>query len=629
VRRTLTAAAGSLLVFHFLILTASLYSASFSFLDPLLSAPLPASAWTAYELLTRLGRVYPVWALGAAVLVGPVFAALRRPPPPPGLGRRLRRGAARWLLFWPGVVLVPGAAVAVLWAMQERRWSWSSGAGEDPRFNPALAGAVLVAGLAVLWFFLRWLLRAVTGRPVPRRAAFRASAWMLLFPLLPPLVDVVVGFARQGLHRATGAYPPLLPVPAAPLVWAAIIAAVGVALLFQLSLLAVRLVRWTRAFRALRSGWSQQLLLSIYFVVCLPLGWALGTGGRRPVEIWDLHQLAFQVDRFVPYLALLGLALLVVRSNPDDGFDLPPAARLAGILIFAFYLAGRTVNLWFVPIPLLLGWVLFDRWVLRRHSAPVADRDRARLIERILGYRRAARRAEQLPKALDKVLGEAKITLQEAAARIARAEHAARDAKAALPGSLAAARQAVFGSGGGAGPWANARVSLAYGTALAIPFVTLGLLESRDAPIGNFPFLQLAGTALFATSTWLTLAFLFGYFFHLIRGRDGLTKALTLSLALVAATVPFRVLRSQPLFGTDHLVEMVRLALFVLLLALLAFDLRSLRALGFRNRDFLAVHGLSTAAGYLGSILVTAAATYLGSDLLPRLAALIPGLGSG
>lgn len=160
-------------------------------------------------------------------------------------------------------------------------------------------------------------------------------------------------------------------------------------------------------------------------------------------------------------------------------------------------------------------------------------------------YQRATRRAEQLPKALDKVLGEAKIKLEEVTALTLRAENAARDAREALPGGLAAARQAIFGTGNGTGPWANARVSLAYGTALAIPFVTLALFENRDTPIGNFPFLQIANTALFATSTWLTLAFLFGYFFHLIRGRDGLTKAFTVSLALVAATVPDAWVRSS------------------------------------------------------------------------------------
>lgn len=631
-RRTLVAAGGALAVFHFLILTPGVYSVSFDFLFPLTEG-LDYTVRDAVYVITDLTRVYPVWTLAAALLVGPIFRALRRADSASPRIAPWRRALARWLLFWPGVFVLPLGFVTALWWLNEHRREFTL---FEPRPSPAWIGieiAILCFAPLALAFFLARLLRAVLGRSLPRGKVVRASSAMLVLPLLPPMVEGVVGFVRDAAHQATHVYPPLLPAPAAPLTWAAIIAGVGAALLYHLSALAVRLVRWPPAARLLWPPWRGLWIVGL-LAACVPMGWLLRASDRTTVEVWELQELGFVVDRLVPYLALLGLGLLIVRSNGPDRFQIPRTSRLAGTLVFAFYLAGRAVNLWFIPIPLLVGWVLFDRWVLQpRSAAPLPEEERAAMVRRILDWRRRQRFSDQLSKALEKslekILSEGKVSPEAARAPVLQGQHAAERARASLPGGLAGARQEVFGTGTGSGPWRNARTALRYGCVLAIPFVALGIAESGEQRLSNFPFLQLTAVAVVLASTWLTLAFLFGYFFHWIRGRDGLGKALTVSTALVAATVPFRLVSAQPLFVSGHLVEIIQLVLFVLLLALLAFDLRALRVLGFRRRDFLAVHGVSTSAGYLGSILLTAVASYLGSDLLPVLGKTLLGLGGG
>lgn len=639
-RSTLYAIAATLLFFHFGILSASILSNGLGDLWRLVG---PAEgSFELWALLDDLARVYPVSLIAIALLLGPLYRAFKSPEPPPRRTRRWVWSALRWLVFWPGVVVLPAVFVRLLLLARESGPGFGGGGGGGvvaAELGFATLG-VLAAGLATLWFFLLWLLRAVAGRAVGVGAAVRASWAALLFPLVPPALAAAAGGAKRLWVEASGVYPFLLPRDTATLSWALIIAGVGTALLYQLTELTLRALRAPSAFRFLRSRW-RWLVLALYLLVCLPLGWVLEVGGYRVVEVWDLAALAFRVDALVPALALLAVVLLMRRGNPLDHFAVPPAVRLAGVLAFAYFLVGYTVNLWFVPIPLLVGWVLFDRWVLERRqpeAGGAADPGTARAAEAVRGliaYRQAQRLADQLPKKLEKQLGEGKLDLDQHAATVARLRHTAQRALQRLGAEgVPGARSAAFGRGPGQGPWENAMVALRHGAVLAIPFQLLTLWQILAATeIGNFPFLQLFAIVVRdVVLWWLVLAFLFGYFIHAIRGREGFTKAFTVAAAIALASIPYRLLASMPMFERDHLGEMLQILLFLLLVALSAFDLKTLAALGFRRRDFLAVHGLTTAFGYLGSIALTGLATYVGKDLgtlLERALGYFAGAGGG
>jgi hypothetical protein len=287
VHRSLEAVFSTLLFFHAGVLSVPVFSASFE----VVGQPLARSSYfEAAYLLRELGRVYPVSLLGIALLLGPIYRAMAAHETAPSWIRRTTRRLLRWLLFWPGVVVVPAVFVALLVFFRhpetflagiqvgvETDW-----AARGPDGAPLEVTVVVLAlGLAVLWFFLYWMLRAVLGKPIRVRGAVRASWAALLFPLVPPALDAAAGAVKSWWLDWTGVYPIFLPREPGTLAWALIIAGIGAALLYQLTELAVRLVRSPAAFRFLRSPW-RRLLILLYLLLCLPLGWVLGVGG----QIW-------------------------------------------------------------------------------------------------------------------------------------------------------------------------------------------------------------------------------------------------------------------------------------------------------------------------------------------------------
>jgi len=79
---------------------------------------------------------------------------------------------------------------------------------------------------------------------------------------------------------------------------------------------------------------------------------------------------------------------------------------------------------------------------------------------------------------------------------------------------------------------------------------------------------------------WVLIAFVFGYFFHAIRGQNGFQKSLSFIVALTIPTILLRFVMEPEVAARIQLIELVRLTAFVLLLALVAFDLRVLRNAG-------------------------------------------------
>jgi hypothetical protein len=196
-------------------------------------------------------------------------------------------------------------------------------------------------------------------------------------------------------------------------------------------------------------------------------------------------------------------------------------------------------------------------------------------------------------------------------------EHLAKT-QAALPEGEMAAKRQIFGNGPEPGPWKNAKVAVKYGLFLSIPFQISTLANIfQNQQFENYPLLQFLGNLLFATSTWVLIAFVFGYFFHMIRGRDGFAKAMVFAVALLVPTIPQRLIGSQPLLEQGHVIQIVQIVAYVLLLALIAFDLRTLRKLGYTWRELLTVHGFTTITAYSSSILLATVASLSGKDLLP------------
>lgn len=122
---------------------------------------------------------------------------------------------------------------------------------------------------------------------------------------------------------------------------------------------------------------------------------------------------------------------------------------------------------------------------------------------------------------------------------------------------------------------------------------------------GTFPIIEALSPLIRAGVHWLVAAFLFGYFYHAIRGSDAVAKGAAFSLALILPALVVATLNDRPILDQTTGENILRAVLFVFYLAI-AFDLRTLTVAGFELRDLILIYGGIPTVAY-ASWLVTLA----------------------
>jgi hypothetical protein len=250
------------------------------------------------------------------------------------------------------------------------------------------------------------------------------------------------------------------------------------------------------------------------------------------------------------------------------------------------------------------------------------------LVGKLIDQRRAQARYHDLLKGLDKKYSQGDLTTADYRKRLEEGQTETALASAALERHSGGAEPPVFSTGSESGPWKNSMVAARYGFMLSLPFQLRTLEERMGRSSSDFPILELVHAMLFATASWVLMAAVFGYFYHVVRGRNGFTKALYFSAAMILPTLPLRLMGAEPVAGRQQMLEALQIVAFTLILALLAFDLRTLRKNGYGWRELLAVYGLASAA--YGSTIAIATVTGLGGkEMFAHLLVLVRWLAGG
>jgi hypothetical protein len=613
-RATLHAATMAFFLFHFILLSFPVFSTSFRFIDPvlLLFEASPAVLATVKDL----GDIYPFLTIGIIFLFRPLYYTYRRRLPPPTLGRRVQRQFVRWLVFWPAVIILPALLFYGLVQVREAAASTAAGA---PTFENYLVTAAFFGGLGLLccWIFLYWLLAVGLGQPIRVRTAIIVSWAMLLLPLFPILVEAAARFVRYVSVKDWGLYPFFIPPRQDNTIWFLLIVGVGTALFYQFVELSLRLSQSRRGFAFLRSKWIWALL-PVFILLSLPMKYVFASAETGAIDIVALNELARGIASLLPAALLIGLITYLRQSNPQDQFELRAEAISVGTILFAYYLTGRNTSLLFAPVLLFLGWAVFTRWALVERvlvPPPTSAFALQDLVRKLLDYKQARQLSASLRRNLEKKYSQGELSLADLHGKLKDGQDQVEKTKAALSQNEAEAKEKIFGHGPELGPWANAKTALRYGLALSLPFQASTFLNVINRQhFENFPLLQVANSLVFSLTNWLLIAFVFGYFFHKIRGRDGFAKAFVFAGALLVSTIPLRILDARPLLDQAFVVQIVQILAYVLLLALIAFDLRTLQTLGFTWRDLLTVHGFTTITAYGSSIALATLASLSGQQ---------------
>ena len=562
------------------------------------------------RVLQSATYIQPFTVIGMVLLIGPLFRAFRRRSPadaPRGL--RALLGGMGWLCFWAAAAAAPAA---VVWA---RMWTDPA---PVPDAIPVLA-TVLAGGFLILWFVLFWLLRTMFRIPIGLGDAIQASWAMLILPLLPLIADALNGTLRHGIATWAGVYPYLLPERASPYVAALLVAALGAILFYRIGLLTLRLTNHTGAWRWVRSRNSLVLLLPL-FVISLPV-----IGSPFETNVFTVTNLFYFAGWLLPYALAIGALVYVRESNPEGSFQLTTGAIATGALVFAWYIGGHGASILFIPVPFLIAWYIFRYWLMVPEP-PAAQPVTGCILARYINERRARSHVEDLRKGLDKKFGQGDLDFSQYKTRLNEAEHDAKYAAAALLNEAGTLTPRVFARGAGPDPWSNAKVAVGYGSVIAAPFMVLTLVRMVQSMANSvFPIVDLIYALVSSVTSWLFIAALFGYFYHLIRGRNGFEKALAFSLAVVLPAIPLRLIAGELPVDRAQLLDIVEVFAFVLVLALTAFDWRVLQKYRHGWRELFTVYGLASAA-YGSTIALAVASSLGGKELLPAIWKFLQGL---
>lgn len=675
--RKLYAASLTFLVFHLSVLCIPLLTVSYGFWDYAFARTGSRDYDTALDILGRLLDVPPFMVIGAMLLLHTTYRMFlsRRTLPGPAAGeapvqpRRLRRMLATLWKGWSGLshlsaVLLPllllvacvfyvedGPFASEIWRIISRLVgpavliptpdSFNLTHSDQSEYTRPIAFLLLVL-VSVLTFSglvlsFRWLLRLMLGRPLHLRLVGAAVTAMVMLPWLPFAGYWAAAQAGEYALAMTGMPITLNPAATYAWIWRAIVLAMGATVLWWLTVITMEIMPLLPVRRFLRSDHAW-LILVPFLLLALPAQSLPGAQVWGPLGLDALQSMASGIDALLPYALLLGLVMLLRRYSPPHNRSLPPGAVEVGALLFTFYvtyLTGRADNLLLLPVPLLLGYLLFKYVLLAPSGAdlPLTSAERSGLIQALLSYKQARRWVSTQQRTLEKKFSGGDKPLNEFRQEYEEGQKYLQEAAASVKLDPLTAEKVIFNYGPEVTPWRNARMAVLYGFFLSILFQKTTLEQLlRGESLGPFPLLELTRVLLGSCCTWLLLAFVFGHFFAFIRGHNGLTKALYYSGALIVPTIPLAVLGQSrtiafgiPLLGSDDVVQMVQVMAFVLLLALLAFDLRTLEKSRYTWRDLLTVHGLTTAATYVVSIAATTVASFSGKDIFDFLQRLLLG----
>jgi hypothetical protein len=553
------------------------------------------------------------------LLIRPLFKSYSRSPMAAvreHLGLRL----FRWLLLWPMILVVSILSVAFI-SLYFASTLPSSNQDEVVRWfaahYPEIQAWYAVTAIVIFWLFFYWPLRVSLRLRIRIRSVLLATLAMLAMPLAAPLVDLLVRIGRHQLMIRYRYYASFVSADLRQYLATAIVALIVAILIDQIAYVTVYLTRSVRAFRLMHSRW-RWLQLAGYFLLALPLtGTTMQSGTLADASL--LGSLAMHVDYLLPYVLAVGIIRLMKCLNPQDSFVIPTDLIYSlGGLLFAFYLTGRTADVLFIPVPILLGWWLFRRMAIRADDAEIvttSDRDKSAEFAALVEYRRAQPLVQELRESVEGKLKKAELSVADYQAKMSEAETLLAESAGKLEDSEDRVRERIFGQGPESGPWSNGIAAVKAGILFSTPFQIISLLQVPRSFNDPYFHLQWIASALFSFSFWTILAFLFGYFFHRLRGRDGLEKGLVFSLAVILPTIPQRLLGGEPIFQSAHLAQIFEILAFTLALGLITFDLRTVNFLKARWNDLVTIHGFKKIAGYGSSVVITTIAGLAGPTL--------------
>jgi len=457
---------------------------------------------------------------------------------------------------------------------------------------------LVVLAVVFSWIFIYWLLHAVLRRPIPIRIPLVAALGLILIPTLPKYLAALTSWLQLQMLEFDLS-PFVIPSGISYFAWCIILMIMGAWLLWLLLKLMLAL-----GDIPLPGLGKQRAIIAIFLLTALPFNYL----NNQQVDAWTLVSFFDDISYSLRYLILFPIYLFLKHIASKDDFDIQPTEIMLTGMLFAFYLCGQSTNLLLVPIPLLLGWYLFKEHLMvtsnNINASMTSPQKRADTVARLLAVKEAQRLQHGYKKQGEKAYtsGELKRDAYEDGMKLAK-EHIA-NAKASLAMTEYKARETIFTLGPEPGRLSNAHSAVFYSIPIILLFQLGTINQTLSGQIArSYPLLDIIIPLLSGTFAWLICAFLFGYLFHLIKGRNGIEKALVFSAVLILPALVIIILNGDSLLGERAGERVLRIVIFVLYLGLFAFDFKTMRSHDRGLKDLIAVYGLGQVIAFASSFL--------------------------
>jgi hypothetical protein len=251
---------------------------------------------------------------------------------------------------------------------------------------------------------------------------------------------------------------------------------------------------------------------------------------------------------------------------------------------------------------------------LKKNENPLQDRKSS--IQKVISYLVFNRQFKDLKKVLDKKFTENTIEHTEWEKKTAENNSLLSDKRNLAKHDNIPLENVIFSHSIEASPWDNALLAMKVGTWLAIFWIFVFIRDFRTWEIYQlYPIFDLTSSYLYRILVWFIIAFVFGYYYHMLRGNTGIQKAVWFSLIVIMARI------GPGIFFTDKIDQILFLLIwgievfaYCMFIGFFAFDLRILRKNGFEWRDVGVIYSLTSLSTF-GSGLLAALLGILSGQL--------------
>jgi hypothetical protein len=367
---------------------------------------------------------------------------------------------------------------------------------------------------------------------------------------------------------------------------------------------------------------SWNFLIIIFFLLALPKGFIFKID---PGSYYYYSNWLFTLIRNL--FVYLGLPIVFVQLYTNSRSDISQDNRFLKdlcIFLLTIYVVGFGYYWFYIPITLIIAYYFSKKILVLNPSSVSVQKSkfntilasRKESIESVIKYLSVKKQFKSNLKSLDKKLSQNEMDFNQWEKSVTENRDTLKKLKENSEYYDVNLRNVIFSYKMDSDPWNAAIRTLKIALILAIPFIYLLIRDFRLSNTNiDYPILSITKPLLEGLSLWLILAFSFGYFYDIIKGRTGIEKALWLSLMIICARIGPAIIFADKL---DQMVQLIILGIEVLIYCLLlgffAFDFHLLRKNGYGWREIEVIYNIAFISTF-GSTLAIAFAGILSGQL--------------